>query len=90
MIVPEERPAQPLRQQLTLTDLATGQTAVIVNLGGGHGAQHRLRALGLLEGQRIRKISRIGKIGPVVVLVDRAQVAVGHGMAKRILVQAHE
>jgi len=90
MKVPEERRAQPLRHQLPLTELVTGETAVIVSLGGGHGGRQRLRALGLLEGQRIRKISRIGKAGPIVVLVDRAQVAVGHGMARKILVQVHE
>ncbi len=78
-----------LRHHLSLTELETGQTAVIVSLGGGRGARHRLRSLGILEGQRIRKISRIGKVGPVVVLVNRAQVAVGYGMAKRILVQVH-
>ncbi len=90
MRVPEERRTQSLRHQLSLTELETGQTAVIVSLGSGHGARQRLRSLGILEGQRIRKISRIGKVGPVVLLVDRAQVAIGHGMAKRILVQVHE
>ncbi|MBU8913859.1 MAG: FeoA domain-containing protein [Spirochaetales bacterium] len=90
MRVPEERQTQPLRRQLPLTELETGQTAIIVSLEGGHGARQRLRSLGILEGRRIRKISRIGKIGPVVLLVDRAQVAIGHGMAKKILVQAHE
>lgn len=90
MRVPEERQTQPLRQQLPLTELETGRTAVIVSLGGGHGVQQRLRFLGILEGQRVRKVSRIGKIGPVVVLVHRTQVAVGHGMAKKILVQVQE
>ncbi len=81
---------QPPRHQLPLSELETGQAAVIVSLGGDRGAQKRLRVLGILEGQRFRKISSIGKIGPVVVLVDRAQVAVGRGMAKKILVQVRE
>lgn len=89
MRVPEERQAQPLPHQLLLTELETGETAVIVSLGGGHGIRHRLGSLGILEGQRIRKISKIGKAGPVVLLVNRAQVAVGHGMAEKILVQVH-
>ena len=86
MSVPVESRTWPGRQVL-LTELETGRTATIVSLGGGAGAQHRLRLLGLLEGQRVQKVSRIGKLGPIVVLVDRTQVAVGYGMAKRIIVQ---
>jgi ferrous iron transport protein A len=87
---PDQRPALQAQQQLPLTELPSGQTAVIIKLESGQGAQLRLRSLGIHEGQRVRKISRIGKIGPVVVLVDRTQIAVGHGMAKKILVQVHE
>jgi ferrous iron transport protein A len=87
---PNERRALLAQQQLRLTELATGQTAVIIQLESGQGAQLRLRALGIHEGQRIRKISGVGKAGPVVVLVDRTQIAVGYGMARKILVQAHE
>ena len=87
---PDEKRARPAQQQLPLTELATGQTAIIISLEGGHGSEQRLRSLGIREGQRIQKISRIGKIGPVVVVVDRTQVAVGHGMARKILVQVQE
>jgi len=90
MKAPDEERAHPTQQQLPLTELETGRSAVVVSLESGHGAQERLRSLGIHEGQRIRKISRIGKVGPVVVLVDRTQVAVGHGMAKKILVQGEE
>jgi len=84
---PEPRRAPPAQHPIPLTELETGLTAVIVSLDGGHAAQERLRSLGIREGQHVRKISRIGKAGPVVVLVDRTQIAVGHGMAKRIVVQ---
>lgn len=79
--------AQPARQLLSLAELATGQTAVIISLGSGRGVRHRLRSLGIMEGQLIRKISRIGRFGPVVLLVNRAQIAVGYGMARNIFVK---
>ena len=70
-----------------LTDLDAGQEATIVAVEGGRGMQSRLRSMGLSEGQRIRKLSALALGGPIVVLVNRAQVAVGRGMARRILVR---
>jgi ferrous iron transport protein A len=71
-----------------LTDLAKGEQATVVAIQGGWGFQQRLRLLGLAEGQEIRKLSALALGGPVVVLVNRAQLAIGRGMARRILVSA--
>jgi ferrous iron transport protein A len=71
-----------------LTELRVDEEAEIVALHGGGGFQARLRALGLVEGQRIRKLSRVGFGGPVIVSVNRAQVAIGRGMASRIIVRS--
>ena len=70
-----------------LTDLAKGEEGTIVAIQAGWGPQQRLRLLGLAEGQVIRKLSDLALCGPVVVLVNRAQVAIGRGMARRILVR---
>ena len=70
-----------------LTELEAGQEATIVAVHGGRGMQSRLRSMGLAEGQRIRKLSALALGGPIVVLVHRAQVAIGRGMARRILVR---
>jgi ferrous iron transport protein A len=73
--------------QKYLTELAKGEQGTIVALHAGWGAQQRLRLLGLVEGQVIRKLSELALGGPVVVLVNRAQVAIGRGKARRILVR---
>jgi len=70
-----------------LTDLARGEAGKIVAIQTGWGHQQRLRRLGLAEGQVIRKLSELALGGPVVVLVNRAQVAIGRGMARRIMVR---
>lgn len=70
--------------------MARGEEGVIVAIQAGQGMQQRLRLLGLVEGQRIRKLSELALGGPVVVLVNRAQVAIGRGMARRILVRLDE
>lgn len=71
----------------TLAELQPGESAEIVALNGGEGFRARLRAMGLAEGRTVRKFSRIRWGGPIVVIVDRAQVAVGRGMAKKIVVR---
>lgn len=73
---------------MSLVELKTGEEAEIIELKGGHGFQSRLRALGLAEGEMIKKLSRVGWGGPVIVLVNRAQIAIGRGMARRIMVRS--
>ena len=52
--------------------------------------KERLRKLGITEGQRVQKVSKIALGGPVIVLVDRAQIAIGRGMARKIIVDQEE
>jgi ferrous iron transport protein A len=73
-----------------LAELKPGEIAEIVALNGGDEFQSRLRAMGLAEGQTVRKLSRIRWGGPIVLLVNRAQVAVGRGMAKKITVRVKD
>jgi len=43
--------------------------------------------MGLVEGRVVRKLSALAWGGPVVVMVKRTQIAIGRGMARRILVR---
>ncbi len=47
---------------------------------------NRLNTLGIIPGKKITKLGSIFMRGPVTIEVDRAKVALGFGMAKRILV----
>jgi len=81
------RKFRPEGKQLTLTQMTTGQSGVVVEIHGGHGMVNRLDALGIRPGKRITKVGSMFMRGPVTVQVDRAQVAVGFGMASRIIVE---
>jgi len=70
-----------------LTELKPGDQGTVVAVKGGRGMQSRLRSLGLIEGQTLRKLSALAWGGPVVVEVKRTQVAIGRGMAAKILVR---
>jgi len=62
-------------------------SGTVVQIQGGHGLVDRLNALGIMPGKRITKISSMIARGPVTIEVDRAQVAIGFGMANRIIVE---
>jgi len=74
-------------KQITLTQMKTGQSGTVVQVQGGHGLVNRLNALGIRPGSRITKLSSMLMRGPVTIQVDRAQIAIGFGMARRITVE---
>ena len=69
---------------MMLGQLGIGEMARIVAIGGGRGLRQKLFLRGLLEGKTVRVISNYG---PVTVDVDRSVVAIGRGMAQKILVE---
>ena len=77
----------PAGKQVTLTQMQTDKSGVVVQIQGGHGVVNRLNTLGIRSGKRITKISSMIMRGPVTIQVDGAQVAIGFGMAHRIIVE---
>jgi len=74
-------------EQLTLAEMKTGQTGTVVGVLGGHGLVRRLDALGIRPGKKVIKLSSTLFRGPVILRVDSTQVAVGFGMARKIIVE---
>jgi len=74
-------------KQIALAQMQTGQSGTVVQIQGGYGLVNRLNALGIRPGKRITKIGSMLMRGPVTIQVDRAQVAIGFGMAKRVIVE---
>ena len=77
----------PEGKQITLTQMQIGQSGIVVQIQSGHGLVNRLSALGIRPGRRITKLSSMLMRGPVTIDVDRAQVAIGFGMANGIIVE---
>jgi ferrous iron transport protein A len=77
----------PGDKQTTSARMHSGQTGRVVQIHGGHGLVNRLSALGIRPGKRITKISSMFMRGPVTIQVDRSQVAIGFGMAAKIIVE---
>ena len=73
--------------RVSLADMEPGQSGILVEIMGGHGMVRRLGALGLRLCKRVRKVSSMLMRGPIVVEVDGFQIAIGYGMASRIIVE---
>ena len=76
--------------KLALAEMKTGQTGTVVEVLGGHGLIRRLDALGIRPGRKVTKMSSALFRGPVMLRVNSTQVAVGFGMARRIIVEAEK
>ncbi|NOY23380.1 MAG: ferrous iron transport protein A [Acidobacteria bacterium] len=70
----------------TLLDLKVGETAIVVKMSGGFHMQVQLKNLGFHEGVTLilAKKSVIG--GPLMVTVNGSNVAIGRGIASKILI----
>ena len=69
---------------MMLGQLRIGEMARIVAIGGGRGLRQKLYLRGLFEGKVVRVISNYGS---VTIEVDRNVVAIGRGMAQKIIVE---
>ena len=74
-------------KHVPLSRMEAGQSAIVVQIQGGQCMINRLGALGIRPGKRVTKISSMFMRGPVTIQVGNAQVAIGFGMANRIIVE---
>lgn len=73
--------------KIALTQMSSGQNGVVVEILGGAGAARRLEAMGIRIGYRIRKISSQFMRGPITIKVGQVSLALGYGMAGKIMVK---
>ena len=66
--------------------LADGEEGVIKEVAGGVGLKEKLRGMGVTKGKALRMIQN-NTCGPVIVALGEARLALGRGMAQRVLVE---
>lgn len=84
------RRLRPEWKELTLSRMRTGQSGKVVEVLGGRGISSRLSALGIRPGLRVTKVSSMFMRGPVTVQLGNSQVAIGFGMANKIIIEPEE
>lgn len=73
--------------QIPLAKMGAGESGIIVKFLGRHGFINRLNALGIRLCKKITKVSSMLMRGPVIVEVGHTRVALGYGMARKIIVE---
>ncbi len=76
-----------MNNSIALTNLKQGDEGFIVEIMGGHVLLKKLNSLGIRSGKKITKISHMMFDGPVTVGVGNTRIAVGRGMANKIMVK---
>jgi len=69
-----------------LSELETGETAIVQDLRGGYGFRSRLAVLGFTPGVKITMLQNLSH-GPIIVNLRDTRIALGRGEAKRVLVK---
>ncbi len=77
-----------MKRVVSLAKLKAGNKAQILGISGGGCLEKRLMNMGIYKGKEVSKLSHIGLKGPVVVKVGRTILALGHGIAEKIQVEA--
>ncbi|MDI6890311.1 MAG: FeoA family protein [Thermodesulfovibrionales bacterium] len=70
---------------IPLTMVTPGKEVILIGINGGRGVQSRLYSMGLVPGVKMRILNNNGA-GPLMVAVRDTRLALGRGMAYKILV----
>jgi len=73
--------------KIDLTEMKPGQKGKVIEIHGGRGMIGKLEALGIRLGVEIMMVSGQMMHGPVIVQFGNTQVAIGFGMARRVIIE---
>ena len=73
-----------------LTQVSKGKNLEVVKIEGGKIFQEKVESLGLRVGVNVKKLSTQVMSGPITIQVGSSIVALGRGMAKKIIVSGGE
>ena len=71
---------------ITLSKAASGQQAKLISIEAGRGLTHRLAELGLTPGVEL-SVVQADRSGPILVLVRGSRIALGRGMAHKLIIE---
>jgi ferrous iron transport protein A len=71
----------------SLGDLHSEETGTVIEIQGGQGLANRLNSLGIIPGKKVTKKGSMMLRGPVTVQINRSLIAIGYGMAQKIIVE---
>lgn len=73
--------------EISLSQLEMGKIARVKRFDGGLMFRKKVSSLGIRIGKSIRIISSQPFRGPIIIEIDKMRIAIGHGIANRIIVE---
>jgi Fe2+ transport system protein FeoA len=74
-------------KKISLVQIKADEKAKILEILGGTNLESKLLSMGVYKGKQVTKLSHIGLRGPVVIKSGRSILALGHGVAEKIIVE---
>jgi len=75
-------------QIVTLASLKAGESGIVHDFRGGERLRKKLDSLGIRKGKNIKKVSDMVLRGPITIQINNSsRVAIGRGMAEKIMVK---
>ena len=71
----------------SLSEMKDQESGIVHEIKGGRNFADRLNSLGIKPGTRITVVSSMRMKGPVTVQIGSATIAIGSGMAQKIVVK---
>lgn len=86
----ENEKARYQRMIVPIVKMKRGERGIIVQINGGFGFQSNIKARGVRKGKTliVKEIQPWG--GPVLIDVDGEEMALGRGMAQKILIEVEK
>ncbi len=75
---------------LPLSALHAGQSGKVLEITGGWSLRRRLNQIGIHVGDRLQVVRGAVFGGPVLIRIHFCDIALGRGMAQRIIVEVNE
>ena len=74
-------------KKISLVHIKANERAKVLEVLGGSNLESKLLSMGVYKGKQVIKLSHIGLRGPVVIKSGRTILALGHGVAEKIIVE---
>ena len=74
-------------KKITLAQIKANHKGKVIEVLGGANLQNKLINMGVHKGKEITKLSHIGLRGPVVIKAGRSILALGHGVAAKVILE---
>ncbi len=71
---------------MVLSTIDQGKEVTLIDIRGGRGVRSKLYSMGLVPGVTLKILNRSG-LGPVMIAVKDSRLAIGRGMADKIIVE---